>query len=164
MTLRTVLFVILMALIAAPTAIADDGPEFEGPQAEIDAIFALLGEMEKRRDAGDTDGVIALHHPDIRIMTRGREILTGPEGVRTFYGANYNEGSTRKLYSDLRELRVFGDVAMMMGRFLAVDPSEALEDPGYYVIILRKNKTGDWRVYRDIDTPSPDGLVLKPAE
>jgi len=49
------------------------------------------------------------------------------------------------------------------GKFLAVDPGKGVEDPGYYLIVLRKDSHGAWRIYRDIDTPSPDGLSLKPG-
>ncbi len=138
-------------------------PFFEGPQAEIDTILDVLEEWSRARDAGDVDGVVAVHHPDVRIMTRGRAILEGHPGVRTFYAENYSEGSQRQQFGALHELRVYGDVAIMTGRFLVIDESRDIEDPGYYLIVLRKTANGSWLIYRDIDTPSPDGLKLKPT-
>lgn len=133
----------------------------EGSQEDIAAIQNVFARWAKARDAGDVDGVVAVHHPDMLIMTRNREILVGHEGVRRFYAENYAESSDRVLLSSVRELRVFDDVAVVIGRFLALDPGKAIEDPGYYLILLRKNADGQWLIYRDIDTPSPDGLALK---
>ncbi|MCB2106184.1 MAG: DUF4440 domain-containing protein [Rhodobacteraceae bacterium] len=151
----------LALAIAAPAA-AQQPPVMEGPQAEVDAVLALLKAWGERRNAGDVEGVVALHHPDVRIMTRDRAVLEGHDGVREFYGENYGSGTTRKQYGQLQELRVFDGVAFFSGTFLVVDEARGIEDPGRYVIILRKGDTGNWLIYRDIDTPSPDGLVLKP--
>ena len=165
MKIRLTPVFLLFPLFLAGTAFAQqDGPALEGPQEEVDAIFALLGEWSTARDAGNVDGVVAVHHPDIVIMTRGRAILEGADGVRTFYAENYGEGSSRQQFGELNELRVFGDVAMMTGTFLVIDETKGVEDPGYYLIVLRKDDEGKWRIYRDIDTPSPDGLTLKPVE
>ena len=146
-----------------PFGVTRQEPFFEGPQAEIDAVMAVLEQWGLARDAGDVNGVLALHHPDVRIMTRGRAILEGHAGVRTFYAENYPEGSRRQQFGALHELRVYGDVAIMTGRFLVIDETRDVEDPGYYLIMLRKTANGSWLIYRDIDTPSPDGLKLKPA-
>jgi hypothetical protein len=54
-------------------------------------------------------------------------------------------------------------MATMIGRFLVVDEAKGIEDPGNYLIVLRKDN-GAWRIFRDIDTPSPDGLALMPDE
>ncbi len=129
----------------------------------ITLLIAVFTEWGRARDAGDVEGVVAVHDPDMLIMNRNRAILKGHEGVRTFYSENYSEKSDRQLYSDMSELRVFGDVATAIGRFLVSDKDNGIEDPGYYLILLRKNAEGSWKIYRDIDTPSPDGLELKPA-
>jgi len=138
-----------------------DSPVFEGPQEDIDAILAVFAEWGRARNAGDVDGVVAVHHEDMLIMNRNREILKGHEGVRTFYAENYAQESNRQLLSDMSELRVLGDAAVAIGRFLVIDEENDIEDPGYYLIFLRKNTDGVWKIYRDIDTPSPDGLNLK---
>ena len=55
-------------------------------------------------------------------------------------------------------------MAIVIGRFLVIDEAKGVEDPGYYLIVLRKNSLGEWRIYRDIDTPSPDGMSLLDAQ
>lgn len=161
---KAVLRASVAALLVATAAgaAAQQPPAFEGPQAEIDAVLEVFGQWRARRDAGDIDGVVALHHPDVRIMTRNRPIIEGQPGARAFYAENYAAGSSRRQYGALSELRVFGDVAVTSGRFLVVDEPRGIEDPGYYVIVLRKDGAGAWRIYRDIDTLSPDGLMLAP--
>ena len=101
-------------------------------------------------------GVVNSYHP---CNIAGIPRLTPLGEHRQYYGVK----SGRKLYSSMAELRVFGDAAFVTGKFLAVDPGKGVEDPGYYLIVLRKDSHGAWRIYRDIDTPSPDGLSLKPG-
>ncbi len=146
-----------------PFGVPPREPFFEGPQAEIDAVLNMMEQWRVARTAGDVDRVVALHHPDVRIMTRGRALLEGHAGVRTFYAENYSKDSARQQYGALHELRVFGPVAFMTGRFLVTDPGRNVEDPGYYLIVLRRSANGAWLIYRDIDTPSPDGLNVKGA-
>ena len=161
--LSTLFCVALLCLTVQPS-LAQDGPIYEGPQEDIDAVLAVFAEWGRARDAGEVEGVVAVHDDDMQIMTRNRAILLGHDGVRTFYAENYASGSERQLFSDLSELRVLGDVAIAVGRFLAIDESKGIEDPGYYLIILRRDGNGAWKIYRDIDTPSPDGLALKETD
>lgn len=161
--MRPTLAVACIALFLATPVLAGDAPEFEGSQKEIDAVLALFAEWGRARDAGDVEGVVAVYHPRMRIMTRNQALFEGSDGVRAFYRQYYAAKSHRRLYSSISELRVFGDAAFVSGRFLASDQDKGVEDPGYYLIVLRKDNHGAWRVYRDIDTPSPDGLSLKPA-
>ena len=163
MKLGFAVFTVALVLLVGRQATAEEGPLLEGPQDEIDAILAVFAEWGRARDAGDVDGVVAVHHPDMRIMTRNRSVLTGHAGVREFYAENYAETSNRQLLGAMSELRVFGNVAIAIGQFLVIDEDRGVEDPGYYLIVLRRNEAGQWRIYRDIDTPSPDGLALMPG-
>ena len=146
----------------AVASMAGAAAEFEGPQADIDAVMLVLEEWGEARDAGEIDAVVALHHPDVIIMTRNRAVLNGHPGVRTFYKENYAKDSSRHQFGSLAEIRVFGDAAILSGLFLVTDEAKGIEDPGYFLLVLRKDAGGAWRIYRDIDTPSPDGLQLKP--
>ncbi len=161
--MRLTIAVTLFAFGLMAPVYAEQKTAFEGPQKEIDAILAVFTEWAKARDAGDVEGVVAIYHPEMRIMTRDQAEYVGHKGVREFYSQYYAVKSERKLYASMSELRVFGDAAFVTGKFLAVDLSKRVEDPGYYLIVVRKDKSGAWRLYRDIDTPSPDGLSLKPG-
>ena len=161
--MRQMIAITLFAIGLMAPAYAAEKTVFEGPQKEIDAILAVFAEWGKARDAGDVAGVVAVYHPEMRIMTRNQAEFVGHQGGREFYRQYYGVKSGRKLYSSMAELRVFGDAAFVTGKFLAVDPGKGVEDPGYYLIVLRKDSHGAWRIYRDIDTPSPDGLSLKPG-
>ena len=161
--MRLTIAVTLFAFGLMAPVYAEQKTAFEGPQKEIDAILAVFTEWAKARDAGDVEGVVAIYHPEMRIMTRDQAEYVGHKGVREFYSQYYAVKSERKLYASMSELRVFGDAAFVTGKCLAVDLSKRVEDPGYYLIVVRKDKSGAWRLYRDIDTPSPDGLSLKPG-
>lgn len=161
--LRVLIIGFCMSCTTVGVVSAQDAPVFEGPQTEIDAILDLLTQWGERREAADIEGVIELHHPDVWIMTRDRAIIRGRDGARAFYLENYDAGSSRNQYGSLTELRVSGTMATMIGRFLVVDEPKGIEDPGNYLIVLRKDD-GAWRIFRDIDTPSPDGLTLMPAQ
>ena len=161
MTGRLTILIAALSLSWTCAGLLQADPVLEGPQEDIDAIIAVFTEWGRARDAGDVEGVVAVHDPDMIIMNRNRAILKGHEGVRTFYAENYSVKSDRQLYSDMSELRVYGDAATAIGRFLVSDEENGIEDPGYYLILLRKNEDCVWKIYRDIDTPSPDGLKLK---
>lgn len=158
--MRTQVCVTVALILLCSTLSAQSTTIFEGPRYEIDAILAVFAEWERARNAGDIEGVVSIYHPDLQIMTRGRALLSGHAGARTFYAENYSPDSDRQLLSALSEVRVFGEAAIVIGRFLALDEIDGIEDPGYFLIVLRKNDQCMWRIYRDIDTPSPDGLLL----
>jgi len=162
--MRILLILVFSAAFMMQVANADTGPIFEGPQEEIDAINTLFKQWGEARDAGDAEAVAGFYSEDMLIMSRNRALLEGREGAQTFYIENYSEGSNRKLYNAIKELRVLGDMAIVIGRFLVIDEAKGVEDPGYYLIVLRKNSLGEWRIYRDIDTPSPDGMSLLDAQ
>lgn len=155
-TATKLVLLLLLALGAGADATAEtvvEGPEED--VAEINRVFARWGAA---RDAGDIDGILSVHHPDMLIMTRNQALYRGHEGVRDFYTQYYGKSSERRLLSDVLEMRIVGDVAFVIGRFLVLD--EDVEDPGYYLILLRRSPGAGWLIYRDIDTPSPDGLAL----
>lgn len=158
--MRVHVLVLATVILCCNKLYAQSSTILEGPGYEIEAIFAVFAEWERARDAGDVEGVVSMYHPDLQIMTRGRTLLSGHAGARTFYAENYSRDSDRQLLSALSEVRVFGEAAIVIGRFLALDETDGIEDPGYFLIVLRKNDQGMWRIYRDIDTPSPDGLLL----
>ena len=145
---------LLLMLIVMPPVNATEAPVFEGPQSEIDSILNMFQQWESARASGDTNAVAALYHEDMLIMTRGRSLLEGRAGAKVFYSENYTDNSDRELNSSMMELRVFGEIAIVTGQFLVRDDNQGIEDPGYYLIILRKDSVGNWRIYRDIDTPS----------
>ncbi|HNP65037.1 MAG TPA: SgcJ/EcaC family oxidoreductase [Woeseiaceae bacterium] len=157
---------LLLALfVGSPVGLlAGEDIQFEGNQADIDAILGVFNDWTAARNAGDVDAVASMYHEDMQIMTRNRALLSGRQGARTFYAENYSSGSERELYGKMLELRVFDDVAFVTGLFLVVDEDDGIEDPGYYLNVLRRNDQGRWLIYRDIDTPSPDGLRLKDAD
>lgn len=154
-------FALILAAVA--TARAAEPPVTEGPKVDVDAVVAVFRQWGQAREAGDVDGVLAVHHPDIRIMTRDKALYAGHPGVRRFYSDHYDRDSRRQLFSSVDEIRVSGDFAFVTGRFLALDASRNVDDPGYYLIVLRRSGAGRWLIYRDIDTPSPDGRALGPA-
>ncbi|MFK8054465.1 MAG: SgcJ/EcaC family oxidoreductase [Woeseiaceae bacterium] len=154
-------WLLILLITANAAAWAADAPKVVGPQEDVDAIFEMFTGMSAARNTGDADQVAQFYHPDMLIMTRGRALLEGREGARVFYQENYAPDSSRELYSDVIELQVLGDIAIVAGRFLVVDEPADVEDPGYYLLVLKKTDEGRWTIYRDMDTPSPDGLVLK---
>lgn len=152
----------LSALLILWATAVDAEVVLEGSEEDIAAIGAVFERWGEARDAGDIDGILSVHHPEMLIMTRNRALYRGHAGVRDFYTRHYGSGSERQLLSDVMEMRVVGDLALVIGRFLVLDTH--VEDPGYYLILLRRDPDGAWLIYRDIDTPSPDGLTLQAPE
>lgn len=112
---------LLLCLAAAPVARAIDTPAFEGPQAEIDAIVTLVGAWARAREAGDIEGVVPVYHPDMKIFTRNQSLYARHAGVRRYYSGHYHRESTRRLISSVDEIRLLGEMALVSGRFLALE-------------------------------------------
>ncbi len=168
--MRVIVLLLALTATAAPIAhpaIAEEPPRISGPQADVEAIFDVVARWSAARDAGDVEGVVAAHSDDVLIMTRNRAVYRGAEGVRNFYRDSYGEPGQRRLLGDMMELTVSGDLATMVGRFLVIEEAaakdgEELREGGYYLIVFRREADG-WKAWRDIDTPSPDGLALESA-
>ncbi|MHB8693774.1 MAG: YybH family protein [Solirubrobacteraceae bacterium] len=121
-------------------------------QDNNDAFTAALG-------AGDATAVAAVYSSDARLLAPGSALLTGTEAITGFWNAGINAGIRG---AELTTLTVEerDDVAIEVGRYtlrIHPDGADSVTDHGKYVVVHRRNGSGDWRWELDIfnsDTPA----------
>ena len=157
-TLRTLTLVGLMCM---GTAAAAQATEWRGGSAEDRATMAAIIEVWRTAYAtGDGQAVADGYDPGGFVMAEGAPIA-GPETVsrnltRTF------ENNTIDMLLDVEEVEFNGTWAFLNGRFASKrQPKDAAADAepyyhaGRFFTLLRKTPDG-WKVWRNMDTSSPD--------
>ena len=106
----------------------------------------------------DAAAIAAVYTPDARLLAPGSELLTGTQAIAGFWQAGIDAGlrgaELTTLTVDERQ-----DVAIEVGRYtLRIQPNgdNPVTDTGKYVVVHRRDGSGDWRWHLDIfnsDTP-----------
>ncbi len=108
-------------------------------------------------EVGDLDGIMAVMHDDAMLMPHNQATRRGTEAVRAYFATRIGRPGVT-LVDDLREIRINGDWAFVVGKFrfeIDVGPDKPpLIHNGRYLILYEK-VDGDWRVLRDMDNLDP---------
>jgi ketosteroid isomerase-like protein len=132
---------------------------------------ALLEQMTRSSwgDAGDdyraadVDGMVQMYAPDCISMPANHQALFGHDELRAWYakrtGGNYDMNVEARADS----VDIVGDIAVVVGIFRVTRRPEegvaGLDHGGRYLTIMRRID-GEWKLWRDVDTPSPDADVF----
>lgn len=112
------------------------------------AIRDLVARWMTASEQGDTDTVLGLMTDDVVFMTPGRE----PFGKEEFYAASQGmKGAAMNIKSEIRELKIHGDVAFTRSYFdVTVTPpnGEPVQRKGYALTLFHK-QNGRWLLTRD---------------
>jgi ketosteroid isomerase-like protein len=114
-------------------------------QDNNDAFTAALA-------AGDAAAVAAVYSDNARLLAPGSELLTGTGAIAGFWNAGIAAGIRG---AELTTLTVEerDDLAIEVGRYtLRIQPAgaDSVTDTGKYVVVHRRNGSGDWRWDLDI--------------
>ena len=92
-------------------------------------------------------------------MPCNHHALFGHDDIRSWYAKRTGEGYERNAISEVDSIDIVGDIAVVVGTFRVTRAPEegvaALDHGGRYLSVMRKID-GEWRMWRDMDTPSPD--------
>jgi ketosteroid isomerase-like protein len=107
----------------------------------------------------DLDAIVQWYAPDAISMPSGHHALFGHDEIRAWYAKRTGEGHQRSAISQVDSVDVVGDIAIVVGTFRVTRAPEegvaALDHGGRYLSVLRR-VDGQWRMWRDMDTTSPD--------
>jgi ketosteroid isomerase-like protein len=113
---------------------------------------------EQKREA-DVELMVSMYAPDAISMPANHPALHGTDEIREWYVRRIGEGHERNTISDVDAIDIVGDVAILAGTFRVTrrpeDGVAGLDHAGRWLSVLRK-VDGTWRMWRDMDTPSPD--------
>lgn len=112
------------------------------------SIAEANGKFMSAFERGDAAGVAILYTESGQVLPPGANIITGKEGVETFWRGAMDAGIKRAELNTL-ELDHQGDTAIEVGRArLYSEGGDVIDEPKYLVIWKRDG--GQWRIHRDI--------------
>ncbi len=158
MRFHLTLLSLLLIVACSPTAVE---PVEEATEADVEAINSLRDEFIALDNAGDAAGLASLYTNDAVLMPPNESAVTGNQAIESWFQTTFDQFTIEfTLASD--ELEVVGDLAFDGGSYMiALTPKadgEPMEETGKYIIILRKQVDGSWKLVRDIwnsDSPLP---------
>ena len=158
MRFHLTLLSLLLIVACAPTAVE---PVEEATEADVEAINSLRDEFIALDNAGDAAGLASLYTNDAVLMPPNQAAVTGNQAIESWYQTTYDQ-FTIELTLAPDEVEVVGDWAFDRGTYMiALTPKaggEPTEDRGKYIMILRKQVDGSWKIARDMwssDNPAP---------
>ena len=135
----------LLGVLAALFAGCQAGPA--APEASSrGAIEATVDRYVAASNEGDAEALAELYADDALLLPPDHQPIRGREAIVDFWRQGTDEGLE---VSPLR-LEVNGDVAYMVGRY-RLPPTEAEDaDSGQYVLCLKRQADGAWKLTADI--------------
>ena len=109
----------------------------------------------------DLDRLVDIYTPDAISMPANHAAMRGHGEIRDWYAARVGDFEMN-VVSDVDSIDIVGDVAVLVGTFRVTRRPEedvaGLDHAGRWLSVLRRVE-GTWRMWRDMDTPSPDADI-----
>lgn len=136
-----------------------------GTEEDYAAIDAIEVQWQAAYGARDFEALANLYTEDGWVMARRRPAMRGREEIRDFF-ASVAEDTNLAVTFDVEELEIIGRHAWNVARFALTYQSMSGGDPvhdfGRALIVYKKGVDGQWRIHRDMDTPTPDAADMTP--
>ncbi len=109
---------------------------------------------------GDTSAVAALYTEDATILPPNAQPVHGRTGAKALFDAMIAQMGLPKLTLATQQVTELGDTAYEVGSYTMKlqPPTGAMTDSGKYVVIWKRQRSGDWKLHVDIwnsNTPPP---------
>jgi uncharacterized protein (TIGR02246 family) len=136
-----------------------------GTETDYAAIDEIEVQWQAAYGARDFEALADLYTEDGWVMARRRPAMRGREEIRDFF-ASVAEDTKLAVTFDVEEMEVIGRYAWNVARFALTYQSMSGGDPvhdfGRALIVYKKGDDGQWRIHRDMDTPTPDAADMTP--
>jgi ketosteroid isomerase-like protein len=120
------------------------------------------GSSENPYRARDLDRLVDMYAPDAISMPANHPALHGHDELRAWYARRTGDYDMN-IASEVNSVDIVGDIAVMTGVFRVTrtpdDGVAGLDHGGCWLSVMRK-VDGKWKMWRDMDTPSPDADVF----
>jgi uncharacterized protein (TIGR02246 family) len=110
------------------------------------AIEATVDRYVAASNEGDAEGLAALYADDAVLLPPDHEPILGREAIGDFW----KQGTDTGLEVSTLRLEVDGDLAYLVGRYRLPPTVEEEADSGQYVLCLKRQTDGTWKVNADI--------------
>lgn len=122
--------------------------------SDIDDVKHAVNEWLEGLDIGDLERMIATCDPEVVICNERQQTTVGIQAVRDKYGPRIDANTFKSTY-DIQHIRVYGDMAMMIGRFtVAFTNKESGQQgggEGRLTLCYRRHTGGSWKLVLDVD-------------
>ena len=147
---------VLVCLLALPVACGKEptGPSAqERARADTGGIDTLREQFMNLFKAGDATALARLYTENAVLMPPGEPAVTGRKAIELKLQTTFDR-FTAVLSATFDEIEIAGDWAFERGSYtLTLTPKvegEPLQEVGKYLLILRRNSNGSWKLARDI--------------
>jgi ketosteroid isomerase-like protein len=150
MKLFTLASVLLMASNQSPTPPAAMPKPSAAPvpsvslPAELDRV---LRDYEAAWTRGDAKGLAALFAEDGFVLQMGNPPVRGRDAIQSFYATSSGSPLSLRAIAFATE----GSTGFILGCF---SPQSTGPDAGKFTLTLRKDTSGRWLIFSDMDNPS----------
>jgi len=116
------------------------------------AIEAAVQQYVAASNKGDADALAALYADDAMLLPPDHEPIQGRKAI----GAFWRQGTDEGLQVTTLSVEVEGSIGYLVGRYNLPATDEEPADSGKYVMCLRRQRDGSWKLTADIWNRSGD--------
>jgi len=110
--------------------------------------------------SNDPDAMAALYADGAMLLPPGHELVKGRDSVRAFWSRGMEAGFEMATVS----IEVSGDAGYVVGRYYVPPDDEDDAETGKYIIALRRERDGVWRITADIWNADDDDEPEQPGD
>jgi len=147
---RAILFASGILAVAGVPGCAGHRPVAEPGSRQ--AIEAAVRRYVTASNQGDADALAALYADDAVLLPPDHEPIQG----RAAIGAFWRQGTDEGLQVTTLTVEVDGDLGYLVGRYNLPATDEEPADSGKYVMCLKRQRDGSWKLTADIWNRSGD--------
>ena len=158
MRVNLIAFVVLLLTVsisacgspeAQPEPAAEAGPSEADDRA---ALEQLTDQWYTAFNAADAEGVASLYTDDAVVMNPNVPTWVGREAIQTGWQADF-DGATFEVASEIDEIRVHGDWALVRGRDTSTrtpTDGDPIQETSKWLAIHERQPDGSWKITHDI--------------
>jgi uncharacterized protein (TIGR02246 family) len=144
-------FALLLALLGVP-ATGCAGVRPVPGRGDRQGIEAAISRYVAASNRGDADALTQLYAEDAVLLPPAHEPIEGREAI----GAFWHQGTDQGLEVTTLKVEVNGDLGYLVGRYHLPATDEEPADSGKYVMCLKRQVDGSWKLTADIWNSSGD--------
>jgi uncharacterized protein (TIGR02246 family) len=143
---------LLLAVLASTMTACSQGKATLQPSAR-QAIQAAVGRYVDASNQGDIETLTSLYADDAVLLPPDHAPIEGRKAIEEFW----RQGTDHGLRVTTLRLEVAGDVGYLIGRYNLPATTKAEADSGKYVMCLKRQRDGAWKLTADIWNSSNNG-------
>ncbi len=145
-------FVLILTVLATTLTACSQGAATHQPSAR-QAIQAAVGRYVTASNQGDVETLTSLYADDAVLLPPDHAPVEGRKAIEEFW----RQGTDQGLRVTTLRLEVAGDVGYLIGRYNLPATAKEEADSGKYVMCLKLQRDGSWKLTADIWNSSTDG-------